>query len=223
MKETKKYYIPYFGKIKMMNLDKYYLHATDGIYGKHFERKRMINILEEKEIKTRNKRGQNAKVYNHDDELCLWDPKIKFYGIKKLLFSSAINTFIIEGPCFVLSRNINTFKPETIPFFQARRCPTAIVGKTDMYDEVRHQGDISLDHLEFITFPIEKPKKMRIYRDELLIYQKEISLIKRDFPDIKIKDIFTGNDLTEESIDNKINELEIKQLQRMALHSLFRR
>ncbi len=223
MTEQKKYYIPGYGTAKMMNLDNYYLHATGGILGGKLEKNYIMNILADGVIKTRKERGTTGKVYNYDDELCLWDPRIKLSGIKRLLYFSSINNFIIEGPCLVLSRNINTFKPTTISCFQTRRLPRAIVGKTDIYDEVRHQGNISLEYLEFITFPIEKPKKIIIYRDELYIYKEEIKLLKESFPDIKIKDIFTGNDLTEESIDNKVKELERKQLQRMALRSLFRR
>lgn len=218
MAGQKKYYIPSYGKIKMMNLDNYYLHATGGIGGKKLEKSYILNILAEGKIKTREERGVSSNICNYDDELCLWDPKIKFRGISKLIYLSAIDTFITEGPCLVLSRDINVYMPK----LKYEDYNEKKDRQTDIYDEVRHQGNISLNHLKFITFPIEKPKKMRIYRDELYIYKKEIKLIKEDFPDIKVKDIFTGNDLTEESIDNKIEELEQKQFKKMALHSMFR-
>lgn len=222
MSKQKKYYIPGFGKIKMMDVDNFYLHATGGILGRHIEKNCIINILTDGEIKTRENTGIKAKSLNQDNELCLWDPKIKFKGINKFLYLSSINNFITEGPCLVLSRDINTFRP-TVKVIIKKEEKETCIGITDIYDEVRHQGNIPLDYLEFIAFPIEKPKKMRTYRDELFIYKKEISLIKRNFPDIKVKDIFTGNDLNEESITNKIEELEQKQYRKMVLHSLFRR
>lgn len=56
-----------------MNLDNYYLYATEGFRGDTRNKHNILSILKDKEIKTRESLGLVKKVYNRNNEICLCD------------------------------------------------------------------------------------------------------------------------------------------------------
>lgn len=184
----------------MMNLDNYYIYATGGYYGKVIYRHGILNIMKDGEIKTRESLDYDGRGYNRNDEICLCDVTLNQEKKGKIEYESAFESFVLKGPSLVLSKKIEVYQPQLLEKKQAK------FTHTDMYDEVRHIGNISLDYLEFITYPIKVPTKEmnsseKIIRLENLKYfSKELAIIRRKHKNILIKDIYTGENITSKDV-----------------------
>lgn len=188
----------------MMNLDNYYLHATGHYEGKANRANNIIDILY----------GNYILPSCSFDEICLCDTTKKQKSIHGIQLKSAFIHYVEKSPTLCLNRQIKVFTP--------RRAITPNYDKkiTDLYDEVRTKKPISLDHLELITFPIW-PVHYNLQYDEniifwgidnswkiknLNIFRKNIELIKKEFSMIQVKDLYSGEDLTLDFIDERIEQ-----------------
>ena len=208
----------------MNRLKDCYLYGTDEIHGDGFENSAIISILKDGEIKTRENLGIKLGIScNKDNEICLIDPRKKRKGIKQLSCRSAFRLYVLYGATLVLDRNIETFNPPVKNYPNEQEAK--IMGVTDLYDEVRHSGDISLDHLQGILYPISMYRlfvhNIFSYESRIVHMYEEIEFIKENFPEIEIKDTFTGKKIdivkTKKKIDkikNKVTKEKVKKLSR---------
>lgn len=186
----------------MMNLDNYYLHSTGSYEGIENFSDNIIKILTCKRIQ--------AEFHN---KVCLCDPTKREVVIDGLKSRSAFIHYAEKSPTLCLNRKIKVQTPTLDVQVNAS------IGITDLYDEVRHEGDISLKHLELITFPIW-PLDYNLQYDKagvpnvdvlwkiknLNIFRDNIEMIKEEFSTIKIKDLYSGVDLTTDFVDERIKQ-----------------
>lgn len=188
-----------------MNLNDYYLHATGGYLGMDNEDNIIIEILKSGKILTPESRNQRSLTLSYDNEICLCDPR---KNTEKIEYSSFV-LYPMCGPTLVLDREIEVYTPD----FNADYTK----GSTDLYDEVRCKGDISLSHLKFITFPIfdsltKTPKKNTAISspaklEYLNIFEENIKIIENDFSFVPVKDIYTGKTITAGEVRQKLKTL----------------
>ena len=199
----------------MINLDNYYLHATAGALGKTAVNQSIIGILKDREIRTKEDRGYTAIKYSRDNELCFFDPSIKRTGIKKLFYYSALELYAYHGPCLVINKTFDTYRPKLVTIYK-KETETNIIGTTNIYDEVRYKGNISLDNLEYITFPLYTPKDFKenniVPIEHLEEFLKTMKVLEQNFPNVLVKDLFTGSIITSEEVDKKIDDLNQKRM-----------
>lgn len=171
-----------------MNRSKYYIHATGGYLGLYNSHKNILKILRSGEIKSFDDKG-----------VCLCDPTKSSHVTNDL--KSSYKLFVMWGPAIFLNKNINVQEPtygDNINSFTQ---------ETDLCDEVISYDNISLEKIEFITFPIPNDyflKKVifkdpytgrlfiRDYIKELSTYKEIIENIKKKYPNIPIKNLYTG-------------------------------
>ncbi len=181
----------------MMNLNKYYLYATGGYKGEVIYRHSILQIIEDHEIKTKEILDYVGKSYNRSDEICLCDVTLNQDKKGKIEYASAFENFVLKGSSLVLSRNLEVYQPQLLQTTKVK------YPATDMYDEVRHIQDISLDGLEFITYPIYKGTDAYKYKFEiqkLEYFYKELVVIKRKYSHILVKDIYTEENITPKDV-----------------------
>ncbi len=197
MKKFKTYNIPLIGNIRVLNLGSYYLHATGGIFGCENEENAIVDILKSHTIKTNESLGKgNIYALQHDDDICLCDMTKEDPHIGNL--TSSFLTYALYSPTLVLSRDLKVYQPKLMEVTEP------IKGTTNLYDEVRHQGDISLEHLQFITFPVFwNQNKIQ----NLEIFKENIRVLEQEFKEVPIKDIFTGKTLTTEQLEKQIKKI----------------
>lgn len=187
----------------MMNLDNYYMHSTGSYEGFNNNKNWVIDILNCQSI---------HPLFFHN-KVCLCDTTKEEIILDGVKLKSAFIHYVEKSPTLCLNRNIKIFTPVldvTVNYEKQI---------TDLYDEVRHKGNISLEHLEMITFPIWpldydlqfdkdltsnmsvlwKLKNLNIFRDN-------IEMIKEEFSTIKVKDLYSGVDLTTDFIDERIKQ-----------------
>lgn len=203
MEKFKTYNIPLIGNIRILNLEPYYLHATGGMFGCENEENAIIDILRSHTIKTNESlKEENKYALQNDDDVCLCDMAKTDPHIEKI--TSSFITYVLYSPTLVLSRNIEVYQPELMEITEP------IKGTTNLYDEVRHQGDISLDHLQFITFPIfwqqDRATDQKI--ENLEIFKENMEVLEHEFREIPVKDIFTGKILTTKQVESQIKKIK---------------
>lgn len=200
-----------------MNLDNYYLHATGSYEGNYNGLDDILLVLKDKKLLTRADRQIRVDLaMNHDNELCFCDPSKKK---KNESLISSFSRYIERSPALVLPKNFEVFTPQQ---FSLDDCCDKR-GVTDLYDEVRHIGSISLENLEFVTFPIWPIDYIPDYDDKELksfdnqsklrhlnIFLDNIKAIEKDFKTVKMKDIYTGIDLDSSYVKEQINVYEKK-------------
>ena len=179
----------------MMDLDNYYLHATGGFKGEYNKRNRIIDILQDNKINT--KFYQKNYQFSPNKEICLCDPSIK-ENTEDIALTSSFKSFVLYSPTLVFTKDIDVFTP----IFGIDK------GMADMYDEVRHKGNLSLEHLEFITFPIwpthVKVAMSRASRvDDLRIFKENIEVIESNY-NIPIRNIYTGKKIDSSDVERTI-------------------
>ncbi len=180
----------------MMNLDNYYIHATGGCWGEFNDHCNLLKILVDGKIRSTgitNNYKTSSKYKNHT-YLC--DPQKSKTPVGNHICS--FDEFVLYSPSLVFSRDL----------------PVKYIGPSknsnDEYDEVLYDGDLSLDKLQFITFPLwpkkyddimmtdeDKIKNLELFRDHLVI-------LAHEFKTIKTKDIFTGKDITPKEVNAQI-------------------
>lgn len=180
-----------------MNLDNYYLYATEGFRGDTRNKHNILSILKDKEIKTRESLGLVKKVYNRNNEICLCDVTLSQDKKENIEYTSAFEEFVLYGPTLVLSKNIKVYQPQLLETKKAK------FPNTDMYDEVRHIGNISLENLEFIVYPIYRQQFSNtigygkiLHSEYLKYFYEELKVIKKMQKKIIVKDIYTGENIT---------------------------
>ena len=197
----------------MFNLKNYYIYGTSGLNGSRIMNSKIIEILRDGEIKTRESLGLSSAMCNYDNEICLVDPSIKVKGFKRFKYLSAFESFAIRGPSIVLSRDIDNIYRPVIRSRNYDSCKKE--HSTDMLDEVRHVGNISLTNLEFITVPLKAPFKLRLYNCDYIERLKDclplVKQIEEEFPKVKIRDIYTGIPVTNSEIIERIKKEESQQ------------
>ena len=205
----------------MNRLKDCYLYGTTEIWGTGLEKSAITNILKNGEIKTRESLGKESlNSCNNDNEICLIDLRKK--RIKQIKCYSAFRLYALYGATLVLDRNIETFNPTITGNLSDE---TARMGFTDLYDEVRHSGDISLEHLQGILYPLSMYRlfvpNIFSYESRMVHMYEEIEFIKENFPEIEIKDTFTRETIdivkTKKKIDkikNKVTKKKFKKLSR---------
>ena len=189
----------------MLNLKNYYLYGTSGIDGMFIAEGNILKILREGKIKTRKSLDLHWYACNREDEICLVDPQIKVSKFN--LNNSAFNMFVKQGPSLVLSRDIpGIYKPEVITN-NPRQCIQ--LNATNLLDEVRHKGNISLKYLEFITVPFTaEHRHVEPSPDKLQSLLPIITSIEEEFPNIEIKDLYTGLPISSNKIKGKLSVQE---------------
>lgn len=184
----------------MMNLDNYYLHATGGYEGYDNHLNEILLVLRDKKLLTREDRQANINFgCNNNNELCFCDPTKK--NNSNLSLVSSFSRYIERSPALVFPKDLDIFVPKKC---SEEDCWNN-TGVTDLYDEVRHIGSISLEKIEFVTFPIWPIDYIPDYDDvhlnifntksklwHLNIFLDNIIEIEKDFKTIKMKDIYTG-------------------------------
>lgn len=187
-----------------MNLDNYYLHATGGFRGNCNYKNKILKVLEDNKVKI----TEQNRNYQHSamNQISLCDttrPITKGEISGNCLFSS-FKEFALYSPSLIFSKDIDVIIPKYENFHIIRK-----KDYSDCYDEVRHIGELLLEELKFITFPLwpleEKNAfsiKERIYN--LTIFKENISVISEKYQTIAVKDIYTGNDITVNDVDRQI-------------------
>ena len=199
MADLKKHILENGSKIKVMNLDDYYLHATGGGYGIANDKCRILDILEEGKIKAKCDKNYSQSP---NTKICLCDTTKPELSIDSIALFSSFKIFVCYSPSLVLNRNLQV---ETPIYCREILFDSEQERKADMYDEVRVDNEISLDHLEFITFPIwtnKSPNKETI--KQLNIFKQNIDVISKEYKKIPIKDLYTGKDITTDDVDRQI-------------------
>lgn len=193
----------------MMNFDNYYIHATGGSFGKYNYKNTIIQILRDGKIKAN---ASHNYERSPDNKICLCDPSKKIiYNCWGLSLISSFDEFVLYSPSLIFSKDLQVEVPEYLLDEQYDD-----IEKADCYDEVRYKGDLSLEHLKFITFPLfnftEDKEAMRekLRIKQLKIFQQNIQVITKEFPNILMKDIVTGEDLNCAVIDKHIAKVKSK-------------
>ncbi len=189
----------------MMNLDNYYIHATGGFRGITNNENKILNILEDGKIKTDGRVKSDEKSPDH--LTCLCDTTRPWIRVGIYSLFSSFEEFVLYSPSLVLSRDFEVI----IPKYGTE--PTEEIA--DMYDEVRCDKEISLEHLKFITFPLFPENRARALSNEekltdLQNFKENISVISREFKTIPVKNIYTGKDITTDDVDRQIEIYEKK-------------
>ena len=191
----------------IMKHNKYYIHATGGYQGLYNGEKNILRILKSGEIKP---------IGGKDIFLC--DPSKINHSPDGINLKSSFKLFVMWGPSIFLNRNIDTFEPNYANHVNPMN------KTTDLYDEVRTFNSINLEKAAFITFPIPNDHFLeknvffdpytnrtfiRNYLKELTIYKEIIEKIKKTYPYIPTKDLYTGKYIDDaELIDARIRILK---------------
>ena len=186
----------------MMNLDNYYLHATGGYRGNMNEENKIIDILREGKVTNTNKNYYKSPT----DKICLCDTTrpVVYIDQSDIPIASSFENFVLYTPSLVFSRNFSVEIPEYAHW-------TFSPDISDCYDEVRYHGELSLEHLSFITFPIWPVNRLTVqlsYKSKmknLEIFKENIEVIQKKFHTVPIKDIYTGKNLTSEAIEKHMH------------------
>ena len=190
----------------MMNLDNYYLHATGGLLGRYNSNNSIVSILKDNKIKCKKDLGIMGGLHK-PDEICLINPAE--HRSDKEGMESAFENFALYSPTLVFTKDFHVEKPPLIA------TPELCSGDTNLYDEVRYKGELSLEKLEFITFPIWNPNYVstaqiiiegNIYLRCLNIFKENISIIQNEYG-YSVKNIFNGEDIKLEDIDQSRNSI----------------
>lgn len=189
----------------MINLNNYYIHATGGYRGDFNSENTIIDILRDGKIKANGIR-KNYEL-SPMNQVCLCDTTRPLVDGKELL--SAYDDFVLYSPCLLFSKDLDVKIPE-YDVYDSNRCWD--LNKADMYDEVRYDGDLSLEKLQLITFPIKYEKKLcpaeqtelYFFIEELNIYKENIKIIEKDYKTIPIKDIYTSKNITTDDLNRQI-------------------
>lgn len=189
--------------IKVMNLDNCYIHATGGYRGIYNDQNKIIDILADGKIKI------NEITKNYDSsplgKVCLCDVRRLILRPKRVYTSSFYN-FVCCSPALIFNRDLDVSIPQYV------KLPIEIEkdkeNMSDMYDEVRYTGDLSLEKLKFITFPIWTENEIEklhldIYRvtSSLHIFKNTFKYVMQNYTNISMKNLFTGEELKEEHFD----------------------
>lgn len=178
-----------------MKLKDYYLHGTAGIYGKYYKLHTILLVLKDQELRTRKSMGDDApNPFFNNDEICLCDPRIKLNYFNKDKFFSAYKVFIERAPSLVLRRDLEVFRPEIIT-----KKDKEYIGSSNMYDEVRHKGNIPMSYLEAITYPISTEEDT----DKLDTFGDQILYIENRYPNIPLIDLSTGEPIDLETVKKR--------------------
>ena len=187
----------------MINLDNYYLHATGGFHGNKNSAYALIEILKTGKISTDDSIIRNYNI-SPKKEICLCDPRVKSPDIIPTYLSS-FDHFVLYSPTILLPRSIKIYQP----YFSEEN------GETDMLDEVRCKEDITMDKFQGIVFPInrEEVKQHEISKEikDLKIYRYCIEFLNQNYSELPKKDIFTGENVTVEMVNEKIKVYENKR------------
>ena len=196
----------------MLNLKNYYIYGTSGMRGIFIAKGNVLEILREGKIKTRKSLSLHWDACNRENEICLVDPQIKVSKFN--LSNSAFDMFVKQGLSLVLSRDIpGIYKPEVITN-NPRQCLQ--LNATNLLDEVRHKGDISLKYLEFITVPFTvENRHVEPNSDKLQSLLPIVNSIEEEFPDIEIKDLYTGLPISSNKIRGKLSTQETISLDKV--------
>lgn len=199
----------------MMNLDNYYMHATGGYDGEFNYKNRIIDILREGKVKA-SEISKNYDGISPRDSICLCDTTrpVVYDRNGDTLFSS-YEHFILNSPSLLFSRDLKIKIPEYDNYYETQAWNS---NKSDCYDEVRYYGDLTLEKLKVITFPIFKEKTdeqsdkyEEMYKiQELQIFRENINIISKEFSLIQIKDIYTGKNITVNDVDRQIEVYQKK-------------
>lgn len=190
-----------------MNLDNYYIHATGGYKGDMNAENKIIDILREGKVTNTNKNYYKSPT----NKICLCDttrPMVYIDQSDKPIASSFKN-FVLYAPSLVFSKNF----PVEIPKYAHWTFSQDV---SDCYDEVRYHGELSLDHLSFVTFPIWPINGLTVYLSHerkirnLEIFKENIEIIQKDFKTVPIKDIYTGKNITVEDVERQIEVYQKK-------------
>ena len=196
-------------KHSLMNLDNYYIHATGGILGQTNDENRIIKILEDGKILVNKNKGKNRNYINSPAEyVCLVDTR-RHNPYSKSRFLSAFDFFVLYSPCLLFSRDLEIH----IPRLSHDKGKGDMVA--DMEAEVRYKGDLSLDKLQAITFPIHsayedlriggrtntsQDRKIR----HLEIFKNKIEFIENNFSNIPVLDLYSGRTITSGEVNGHI-------------------
>lgn len=193
-----------------MELKNYYLHATGGYKGLKNDENKIIQILDAGKVKS----TEETKNYHKSpkNKVCLCDPTkpIVYDPIYHVELLSSFKGFVLCSPSLVFSRNLQVETPEY-------KLYTFYENESDMYDEVRYNGELSLEQLEFITFPLWPIHKLTVELTNstklryLEMFKQNLQVISKQYQ-IETKDIYTGNTITVDDIDKhiKIYQKEVR-------------
>ena len=198
-----------------MDLENYYLHATGSYEGCYNQLDDILFVLKEGKLLTREDRKANStEGLNLDNELCFCDPSKKSNNSDLI---SSFSRYIERSPALAFPKDFSVFTPK---HYNRKKHFFGRV-TTDLYDEVRHEGSISLDNLQFITFPIwpidyipdYDDKQLRSFDNQsklkhLNIFFDNIVVIEKEFKTVKMKDIYTGIDLDSSYVKEQIKVYE---------------
>ena len=182
----------------MINLKNYYLHGTAGINGKYIKYHTILLILDDHKLATAKSMGfDKSVVFMKLDELCLCDRSIKPKLFRKKSYLSSYEIFVSKSPTLVFNRSLEVYRPKLITLNEDET-----IGTTNMYDEVRHEGDISLDHLEFITYPISNENEI----ERLEIFRKQLLYIKKNHPGVQVFDLLSKKAVDVEFVESQMRK-----------------
>ncbi len=195
----------------MMNLDKYYLHATGGYKGTKNDENKILNILLEGKVKGEEENKNYYKSPIHKVCLCDTTKPIVYDPIYHVELLSAFKGFVLCSPSLAFSRDLQVETPDY-------KLYTFYENESDMYDEVRYNGELSLEQLEFISFPIWPIHRLTVDLTNsrklhyLEIFKQNLQVISTQYSLIETKDIYTGNTITVDDIEKhiKIYQKEVR-------------
>lgn len=198
-----------------LNLNDYYFHATGGPRGFYNKEHRILQILADGEIKTNESMRIHGDEMNKDNEICLIDNRKTINNCNdSRKYQNALGYFCADAPTIVIDRNISVYEPPA--------CLTSEIGiyrkgESIMFNEVRHEGNISIDHLKFLFFPISLEKhpffrySLQQQIMKLNIFKYDISVILENYKNIKIFDLYDlDTEVTEDYVTSKIDTWEKK-------------
>ena len=186
-----------------MELKNYYLHATGGYKGLKNDENKIIQILDAGKVKTTDENKNYDK--SPKNKVCLCDPTkpIVYDPIYHVELLSSFKGFVLCSPSLAFSRNLQVETPEY-------KLYTFYENESDMYDEVRYNGELSLEQLEFIAFPLWPIHRLTVDLNKstklcyLEIFKQNVQMISKQYQSIETRDIYTGNTITVEDIDKHI-------------------
>lgn len=199
----------------MMKLDQYYIHATGGYKGINNDKNNIIKILHDGKIKA------DGIEKNCEDSpkncICLCDvtrPVIQ--GSAGYSLASSYKDFVLYSPSLLFSRDLEVQIPKYDNYHPHNWDPNT----ADMYDEVQYFGELSLDKLQLITFPVKYSKELYPSHDsglyffisDLMLYRDNIQSIEKDYNTIPIKDIYTGQIIHSSDIDQEIEDCKKRMI-----------